>query len=336
MQFGISQFRQGLRRAAATLSATLPERGVLERRTFAARPDWCDQADRTTSSSRNWLANDELFVLHSASCDVETAGGAIHVGHTLHPGIPLPRLESLRHLVSAGEPVSNAAAGPQAVAPRPPEPLGSMRDQANASLRWPEICSRLLAQTQVQFAVAAQNLLAASSHGLRTVAITGHIRGEGRSTVAMCLSRAVARLGGTAALFDGDTSTPDLASQLGTTNLPTRLPAAATADPVTVGSKGDQVDVFFRNRSKRLPGTHTENPLRELVQTATAQYDLVVVDLPPLDCTGRLPISCTHLDAAILVRNCHKTIPEDVCEADRSLRSMGMVAVGVVENFQVL
>ncbi|MEE3369862.1 MAG: P-loop NTPase [Planctomycetota bacterium] len=336
MQFGISQFRQGLRRAAATLSATLPERRVLERRTFVAPRDSCDQEDRTTSASRNWMANDELFVLHSESCDIETAGGLIHVGHALHQGIPLPRLESLRYPVSGAEPVSSASAGLQAVAPRHPQPMGSMSDQSSASLRWPEICSRLLAQTRVQFEVAAQNLLTASSHGLCTVAITGHIRGEGRSTVAMCLSRAVARLGGTAALFDGDTSTPDLASQLGTTNLPTWLPSEATAAPVTVGSAGEQVDVFFRNQNQRFPEKHTEYPLGGLVQTARAKYDLVVVDLPPLDCTGRLPISCTHLDVAILVRNCRKTIPEDVCEADRSLRSMGVAAVGVVENFQVL
>jgi Mrp family chromosome partitioning ATPase len=188
----------------------------------------------------------------------------------------------------------------------------------------------------MQFEVAAENLLAASSHGLRTVAITGHVRGEGRSTVAMCLSRAVARLGGRAALFDADTSTPDLASQLGAASLRTWLPAEITPAPVTVGSAEEQVDVFLRSQSQRIPTKHTENPLGGLVQTATAQYDLVIVDLPPLDCTGRLPMSCTHLDAAILVRNCRQTIPEDVCAADRSLRSMGMVAVGVAENFQVL
>lgn len=332
MQFGISRFRQRLRRAAATLSSTSPERSAL-----SAPPGSFDREGDITSASQNWMVNDELFVSHSTACDIETTAGAIHVGHALHQQVPLPRLESLRSPVADAEANSGPQPGSrQGVISRQPTSLGGPGRQASTSLRWPKICARLLAQTQMQFEVAAENLLAASSHGLRTVAITGHVRGEGRSTVAMCLSRAVARLGGSAALFDGDTSTPDLASQLGAASLRTWLPAEITPAPVTVGSAEEQVDVFLRSQSQRVPTKHTENPLGGLVQTATAQYDLVIVDLPPLDCTGRLPMSCAHLDAAILVRNCRQTIPEDVCAADRSLRSMGMVAVGVAENFQVL
>ena len=344
MQFGISRFRQRLRRAAATLSLPSPEHSVPEHSVLSTPLEKLDCEGGAPSASRNWMVNDELFVLHAESSVSAATAGTIHVGHALHQPVPLPRLESLRDPVAESIPGVAASLQPDTKQGRPsrppaasaPAPSGETGSQASPSLHWPESCSRLLAQTQGQFEIAAQNLLAASSHGLRTVAITGHIRGEGRSTVAMCLSRAVARLGGRIALCDGDTSTPDLVSQLGGTGLRTWGPVEATSDPIVVGSAAEQVNVFFRSQNQLVPTKHAANPLASLVQTAAAKYDLVVIDLPPLDCTGRLPISCTHLDAAILVRNCHKTIPEDVCEAARSLRAMGMVAVGVAENFQVL
>lgn len=339
MQFGISRFRQRLRRAAATLSLPSPEPSAPEPSVLSTPLEKLDREGGAPSTSRNWMVNDELFVLHAASSVSEATAGTIHVGHALHQPVPLPRLESLRDPVVESIPGVAASLQPdskQGSPSRPPASSGGTASQTSHSLHWPESCSRLLAQAQGQFEVAAQNLLAASSHGLRTVAITGHLRGEGRSTVAMCLSRAVARLGGRIALCDGDTSTPDLASQLGAPGLRTWVPVEATPDPIVVGSAAEQVNVFFRSQNQLVPTKHAANPLASLVQTAAAKYDLVVIDLPPLDCTGRLPISCTHLDAAILVRNCHKTIPEDVCEAARSLRSMGMVAVGVAENFQVL
>ena len=339
MQFGISRFRQRLRRAAATLALPSTEHSAPEHSVLSTPLEKFDREGSATSASRNWMVNDELFVLHAESCVSAAMAGTIHVGHSLHQPVPLPRLESLRDSVAETMPGVSASLQPdskQGSPSRPPTPSGGTGSQASPLLHWPENCSRLLAQAQRQFEVAAENLLAASSHGLRTVAITGHIRGEGRSTVAMCLSRAVARLGGRIALCDGDTSTPDLVSQLGGTGLRTWVPVEATPDPIVVGSAAEQVNVFFRSQYQLVPTKHVANPLASLVQTAAAKYDLVVIDLPPLDCTGRLPISCAHLDAAILVRNCHKTIPEDVCEAARSLRAMGIDAVGVAENFQVL
>ena len=339
MQLGISRFRQRLRRAAAALSLPSTAHSIPEHSVSSTPLEKLVRENGPTSTSRNWMLNDELFVLHAESCVSAAMAGTIHVGHSLHQPVPLPRLESLRDSVAEAIRGVSASLRPdskQGSPLRPPTPSGGTGSQTSPPLHWPENCSRLLAQAQGQFEVAAQNLLAASSHGLRTVAITGHIRGEGRSTVAMCLSRAVARLGGRTALCDGDTSTPDLVSQLGATGLPNRTSVEATPDPLVVGPAAEQVNVFFRSPYQLVSTNHVANPLASLVQTAAAKYDLVVVDLPPLDCTGRLPISCTHLDAAILVRNCHKTIPEDVCEAARSLRAMGMVAVGVAENFQVL
>ena len=336
MQTGISRFRQRLRRAAATLSSALPRRGV-----SSTRRDGLDRARGKASRSRNWTTNVELFVLHSESSDLQSAAGTIHVGHALHQQIPLPRLDSLRDSNGCAEPNAKLASSAQpgmqrGGAPRLPALVDGTTTLSRIPLHWPETCTRLLEQSGVQFAVAAKNLLAANSQGLRTVALTGHVRGEGRSTVAMCLSRAVAREGGSVALLDGDTSTPDLASQLGAASRRTWMSADGSPAPETIGPPEEQVALYFRTQSQLTSTKQLDNPLERLIQAAAEKYDLVVVDLPPLDCTGRLPISCAHLDAAILVHNCRQTIPDDVCEAARSLRSMGLAAVGVAENFQSL
>ena len=333
MQLGFQRFRHRIRRAAQTWSPSFGDRGAQ-----APAGPRCDRVPAASVFSNGSLTQ-ELFVLQSASCETSTVGaaaGTIHVGHALHSTLAGPQRPLLAHTAPLGAGIRRR--GEEAAEERA-TPVAAIDDRPSESASsspalWPDICTRLVNGSAAQFEVAGKSLLAASRKGLRALAITGQVRGEGRSTVAMCLSRAAARLGGRVALVEGDFLDPDLAAQLKLLDPHDWLSSdrAPTAD--TVGIPGEMVDLFLRDPRRLIERPRSADRLAALIRTLVRNYDLVAVDLPPLDCCDQLPVDCTDFDAAILVRNCRATNLDDVHTAADRLHAAGLSAVGVVENFQ--
>jgi hypothetical protein len=80
---------------------------------------------------------------------------------------------------------------------------------------WPETCDKLLSDSHSYFQEAGQKLLAARQDGLKSLAVTGSRRGEGRSTVALSLARCAAKAGLSVAVVDADFARPQLAEMIG-------------------------------------------------------------------------------------------------------------------------
>ena len=82
------------------------------------------------------------------------------------------------------------------------------------SIRWPDVCQKLLGAHSDRFDWLADELRCESSEGNRVVAISGVARGEGRTTLALCLAERLAKLHTKVLLVDADFARPSIARQL--------------------------------------------------------------------------------------------------------------------------
>ncbi|HEY2881464.1 MAG TPA: hypothetical protein VGJ15_03510 [Pirellulales bacterium] len=81
-------------------------------------------------------------------------------------------------------------------------------------VRWPAICETLLAQHAEVFDPLVTELKREAELGLNVTAFSGTKRREGRTTLALCLARRLARRDLKVALVDADFAHPQLAAQL--------------------------------------------------------------------------------------------------------------------------
>ena len=205
---------------------------------------------------------------------------------------------------------------------------------------WPRNCEKLLADERGYLAGAGEKLAAAVADGLKTLAITGSRRGEGRTTLALCLARVAARAGIQVALVDGDFTRPTLATRLGLDVAHGWQKAALGQIPLSeaaIRSLADNItvlplEVSAAGRSLTLADPRVTATLR----AAAATFELVIVDLGPLGPGERLtfpPGEATPLDAMIVVRDLRYASAAECQDVGERLHDAGIEAVGVAENF---
>ncbi len=82
------------------------------------------------------------------------------------------------------------------------------------AVRWPAVCEQLISKWSDRLDRLVEQLRGEAASGVRTLAITGTHRREGRTTLALCLARKLAASDTKVALVDADFANPRLASQL--------------------------------------------------------------------------------------------------------------------------
>jgi Mrp family chromosome partitioning ATPase len=206
--------------------------------------------------------------------------------------------------------------------------------------KWPRVCDRLLADEQGYLAGAGQKLLAAVKDGMRTLGVTGSRRGEGRTTLSLCLARVAALAGIRVGLVDADFARPQIATRLGLEIAHGWQDAAASGLPLNeaaIQSLRDGITVFpleitAVRRSLSLADPRVTRVLRE----ARDMFDLLIVDLGPLAGGEKIAFpageSCP-LDAVIVVRDLRFASASESQDVGERLYDAGVEAVGVAENF---
>ncbi|MEM6778532.1 MAG: division plane positioning ATPase MipZ [Planctomycetota bacterium] len=175
----------------------------------------------------------------------------------------------------------------------------------------------------------ADRLSTAHQGGLRSIAITSLLPGEGRSTVAMGLALSIAAAGLRVALVDADALTGGLADsfQLDLDN--GWLDAMRTSMPlseIAVTSEADQVTLLpLIQRSDEMPDPAE---VRTVVQKTKADFDMILVDCPA-SCTR----SAALCDTALIVRDVQRSASTEVETYALTLRRAGLHGVGIVENY---
>lgn len=205
---------------------------------------------------------------------------------------------------------------------------------------WPAICDKLTNDPSGYFATASNKLLSVVRGGLKVLGITGSRRGEGRTTLALCLARAAAQAGIHVALLDADFGRPQLASMLGLETAYGWQEAALGKIPLSeaaVKSLADKLTVLPLEVSTAAADLSLADPrVTATLRATAATFDLVIVDLGPMN-QGDEPLfppgeNCP-LDGAIVVRDMRYSLLNESRTIGDRLYDAGIEAVGIAENF---
>jgi len=204
---------------------------------------------------------------------------------------------------------------------------------------WPPLFSQLHHADPRNLNDAVQQLHHASQEGLRVLGVTSYQAGEGRTTVAACLTRAMANTGLRVALVDANLQQPDLSETLGIDAPTSWLDAILTKIPlneVAVRSLADGLTLFPIAKHAELETSHIPaHDMNRMLQVMSRSFDLIVIDL---ECTAMLrqraqDASTYPLDACILVRDVRITTEECIVTAINDLHECGIESVSIIENF---
>lgn len=250
--------------------------------------------------------------------------------------------EETESLIGSPSPAPSAAAQVQAqraaVAAAAPEPLVPMWEVDR--FQWPGICDRLMKDEQSYFAQAGGKLVAAAKDGLKTLGITGSRRGEGRTTLALCLARCAAQAGLNVAMIDADFTRPQLAAVIGLEVAYGWQDAAQGKIPLpeaAVRSLADKITVLpLEASSVAWPLAMSDKRVAALIRTVSQTHDLVIIDLGPLSGGSELLFAADEaapLDAAIVLRDLRYATPIETQAIGQRLHDSGVEAVGIAENF---
>ena len=179
-------------------------------------------------------------------------------------------------------------------------------------------------------------LSALDSMGARTLLFTSAVPSEGKTMISSNVSIALARLGKTVLLIDGDLRLPSLHKVF---SLPHDAGVADYLEgdrewpEVVCHSNMPGLDVMVcGERSSHPTELLSSDRMAALIREAKAVYDFVVVDSPTLLKIADSRILATHVDAVVLVVKSSATPKAVVKQAYASLRSISRKVVGVVLN----
>lgn len=205
---------------------------------------------------------------------------------------------------------------------------------------WPKTCEKLMSAEGSYFQHAGEKLVAAVRDGLRVLAITGTRRGEGRTTLAMCLARVAAQAGVQTAIMDADFARPQLASKIGLEIAYGWQDAALGNIPLSeaaVKSLADNVTALPLETSAAGARLSLADPrVTATIRAAAATFELLILDLGPVGPGEEIAFpegERCPLDAAIVVRDLRFATLAESETIGHALSDAGIEAVGIAENF---
>lgn len=207
---------------------------------------------------------------------------------------------------------------------------------------WPSICQRLIEAEARYFQSVGKRLKDATVDSRHVVMITGARRGEGRTTLALCLARCAAQAGIDVALVDADLDNPQLGARLGMETPCSWLRAVvgtSSLSEAAVTSLEDKLTLFPLMQSAAADLQIAKLRSTDLLRLISEHFPLVIVDTGPLQPDDHHPFASgadCPIDTAIVVRDLRNTGETKAQSVARLLQQRGVPAVGIAENFHEL
>lgn len=180
-------------------------------------------------------------------------------------------------------------------------------------------------RTSIQFAEAA--------NPIRVVAITSAVPGEGKTTTAMGLARAVAAAGGKVLLIDADARRRASSRQFAdnvTLGLDEVLAGQATLEQAVVKDSLSGAFLLPQRIDSKGVGL-TESPrLAELIEQVRERYDLVILDTPPVLPVDEARVIASMADGVVFLVRWRKTPTKAASVALRRLYDVHAEMLGAV------
>ena len=167
----------------------------------------------------------------------------------------------------------------------------------------------------------------------KVVLVTSALPDEGKTFFSVALARSVARAGGRSLLVDCDLRRPGVAATLG---LAPRQGVAALVAGQGVAElvqrdEATQLDVITAAGARENVQTIvSSDALRSLVAEARGQYDIIVIDSPPVLAVVDSRVLSLMADSVVMVVRWRRTPRMLVLQALKQLRVYGAKVAGVV------
>ncbi len=179
------------------------------------------------------------------------------------------------------------------------------------------------------------SLLYATTEGLpQVMLVTSAQPGEGKSTISYAMALGFARMGKTVVLFDADLRRPSLHRRIGFDNqrgLSTLLTSPDTLDSVALSSEHANLALVPSGPVPLSPTELISSARLELIlQEAAKQFDVVLIDSPPILGLADAPMMSALVDGVLFVVEADRGRRGALKMALRRLRAMRPVLLGVV------
>ncbi len=273
------------------------------------------------------------------------------------PAAPVAEQQVVEHPIAAEQIVEQQVTEESVVAEQPkaeeiaPEQSAALVETAPPSpkvfapswevdqFKWPAIVDKLIGEEHEQLEQVAVRLLEEARDGKNLLAVTGGMRGEGRTTLTLSLARLASQLGHTVAIVDADFAHHEIGPQLGL-DIPQGWECVVSEklrlEEVAVVSLSDRLTAFPLGSSAANTSLDGERVSVVLQQLAEA-FDLVLVDLGPVEASaqqGNESDKAGLAARAILVQDARRPNEAQLQDIVRRLDALGIEALGVVETFR--
>ena len=206
-----------------------------------------------------------------------------------------------------------------------------------ASFTWADADQHLSKAAAGGLQQMSQQVKSQLAHGAKVVLVTSCSRGEGRTSVALCVARQFAASGLKTALIDSDFRRPAVAPRLGlkpACGWSEVLKGTASLAQAAIVSEAEHLVVL------PLFGEHTHSTaalaprMRLVLGLLRRDYDVVLIDGGPLNEEDSMLLECPQIDAALLVQHARHTADDELWAAEQQLSTAGVQVWGIARNFE--
>jgi capsular exopolysaccharide synthesis family protein len=187
------------------------------------------------------------------------------------------------------------------------------------------------------YRVARTSLMIANRKGaVQTMMMTSPQPGDGKSTTISNLAISFARTGKRVLLIDADMRRPMISRLFGIdagVGLADVLAGQSSLDQAVAESEVDGLDIMPNGMPTSVPSELLESQrLGKLLQDAGREYDLILIDAPPLLAVADPAIIAPLVDSAILTVRVNKNGRRPVEHAARILQDIDVQPAAVIVN----
>lgn len=254
--------------------------------------------------------------------------------------LPLPPGGSLADRAAEAKPMLGIFAEPRF---EPPAKTEKRQDQEKFTpdwevdrFVWPTLCDQLLAHEKIYFDKVGRRLAESVAGQHQVLFIAGSRRGEGRTTLALCLARCAAAAGLRVALLDADLQNPQLGPRLGVETPCGWWEVVEETAPLreaAIASIEDGITLFPQTQAHDAANC-SDDRAAAVLRRIGKQFPLVIIDGAPLATDSPLPFGSALIDAAIVLRDLRFASSKKTNDIAERLLGEGVAAVGIAENYR--
>jgi len=174
--------------------------------------------------------------------------------------------------------------------------------------------------------------------GAKIIGVVSALPGEGKTTVASSFASFIAKNGARTLLIDADLRNPAMTKTLGYSNAQGILNVVAERcdykELVIADSKLklDFLPASARIRTSNSPDILSSTAMKDMLKSASADYDYILVDLPPILPVVDVKASAYLFDAFLLVVEWGATSTHEIVKAVEASPTLSERLLGVVLN----